>query len=63
MRGGGDMWTVITFREGGRVTGHPTPLRQLQACTLQITACLSELLVTANVRKVVSCLWLEIYHA
>jgi hypothetical protein len=63
MRGGEDMWTVITFGEGSRATGHPTLLRQLLACTLQIAACRSELLVTANVRKALSYLWLEIYPA
>jgi hypothetical protein len=63
MCGGENMWTVITFREGSWVTGHPTPLRQLQACTLRITVSLSELLVTANVPKVVSCLWLESHPA
>lgn len=63
MRGGEDMWTVITFREGSRVTGRPTPLRQLLACTLQIAVCPSELLVTTNVCNVVSYLWMEIYPA
>ena len=63
MRGDVDMWTVITFGEGSRSTGHSIPLRQLLACTLQIAACPSELLVTANVRKALSYLWLEIYTA
>jgi hypothetical protein len=63
MRWDGDVWTVITFGEGSRATGHPTPLRQLLACTLQIAACPSELLVTANVRKAFPYFSMEIYPA
>ena len=63
MRWDGDVWTVITFGEGSRATGHPTPLRQLLACTLQIAACSSELLVTANVRKAFPYFSMEIYPA
>lgn len=63
MRGGEDMWTVITFREGSRVRGRSTPHRQLLECTLQIALCPSELLVTTNACNALSCLWMEIYPA
>jgi hypothetical protein len=52
MRGGWDMWTVITFRWDSGVMGRSTPLRQLLACTLQIAVCPSELLVTTNAHNV-----------